>query len=178
MFRLAIILCLCTSLPAQSPSEWWADSDSSQKASVRGSYDRNKQYDRGWTLAAFNPIESAGGRYLVRLGEDVGGEYSQNAYNVAKRENKQKRLQVPFDTLWIFPYKRSDNPTNWQVSRAMQNLILDRGYDDRHGRAHLDELLRQYGGDWMKVWQGWNSQKENQDKLVRAWVRFLKTKFK
>ena len=178
MRSLLFILLLFGEVYTQTPGEWWAEADSLQRISVRGSYDRNKGHDKGFTLAAFNPIESAGGRYLLRLGEDTAGEYSQKGYNVAKRENKQKRLQVPFDSLWIYPFKKIDTPTKWEISRAVQRLVQDREFDDRHARAHIDELLDRYGDDWMKVWQAWNGHKKGQAEEVRAWVRFLKRKFK
>jgi len=143
----------------KSPKEWWTDSNSSQKASIRGSYDRNKQWDKGFTLAALNAIESSGGLHLLRLGEDSAGLYAQRGLYVAQRVYK------------------NDRPTTWQVSRVVQRLIMEQDFDDEQARAHLDELLDRYGGDWMKVWQAWNGHKAHQAEDVRAWVRFLVTQF-
>ena len=159
MRSLLPILFLCTSLYSQTPAVWWAQADSSQKASIRGSYERNKVYDKGFTLAAFNPIESSGGIHLLRIGENSGGLYAQRAYWVAQRVYKV------------------ETPTDWQVSRALQRLVTDRAFDDGQARAHLDELLREHGGRWIKVWEAWNGHKPGQAKEVRAWVRFLRKQF-
>ena len=144
----------------QTPQSWWDSADSSQKASIRASYDNNKAYDKGFTLAAFSPIESSGCVNLLRLGENSGGCYAQRAFRVAQRVYKV------------------ETPTEWQVSRVLQKLITDREFDDEQARAHLDELLNQYGGDWMKIWQGWNGQRPGQAEEVQAWVKFLQTQFK
>jgi len=169
--RLCVIILSFGFLYAQSPSEWWngwynakgeyqAGADSSQKASIRGSYDRNKQYDKGWTLAALNAIESSGGLHLLRLGEDSAGLYAQRGKYVARRVYKTKK------------------PTVWQISRVVQRLIQERDFDDEQARKHLDELLDRYKGDWMLTWQAWNGHKTHQAEDVRAWVRFLVTQFK
>ncbi|GAG53963.1 unnamed protein product, partial [marine sediment metagenome] len=109
--------------------------------------DQNKAYEKGWTLAAFMPDESSGGLFLVRLAGKEAGYYAQKATNVARRENKRRRLQVPFDSLWAYVYEEVDNPNEWQIDRAFQRLVQDRQYDDLHARAHLDELLQQYDGE-------------------------------
>lgn len=185
MRYLSLILCLCGSLYSQTPATWWAQADSSQKASIRGSYDRNKQYDKGYTLAALNAIESSGGLHLIRLGEDSAGLYAQRGVNVAKRISKynrinkkrleQKKPPVPFDSLWVYSYnEKKDKPSGWEVSRAVQNLMLDRAFDDKHARAHLDELLRQHDGVWWDVHQAWNGRKPHQAEDVNAWIVFFK----
>lgn len=156
MFRLALIVCLCGSLYGQSPASWWASSDSSQKASIRGSYERNKQYDKGFTLAALNAIESSGGLHLLRLGEDSAGLYAQRGKYVAQRVYK------------------TEKPTVWQVSRVVQKLIQERGFDDEQARKNLDKLLDRYGGNWGLTWQSWNSQKPGQAEHVRIWVNFFR----
>ena len=139
----------------QSPREWWNEASDEQKASIRGSYDRNKAYDKGFTLAAFNAIESSGGLHLLRIGENSGGMYAQRAYLVAQRIHK------------------GETPTAWQVSRALQKLVTNREFDDEQARAHIDELLGRYGDRWMKVWSNWNSKKEGQAEDVRRWIRFF-----
>lgn len=174
----ALILAFGVLYAQQSPAEWWQQANQKQRWSIGGSYERNKTYDKGLTLAAFNAIESSGGLHLFRLSSLESGLYSQKGYNVAKRENKQKRLRVSFDSLWIYVYKKMDNPSDWQVSRAVQRLIQDREFDDRHARAHIDELLDRYNGDWQLVWQGWNSQKEKQAEEVKQWVLFFRYKLK
>ena len=175
---LAIILTLCISISAQqSPeAEWWADASQAQRDNIKGVYDRNKDYDKGWTLAAFTPDESSGGLFLVRLDGAEAGQYGQKAYNVAKRERKQKRLRVPFDSLWMYLYeKKADEPTEWGIDRVFQRLMEDMEFDDRHARAHIDELLDTHDGDWEKVWKYWNSQKPGQAEQVREWIRFLRS---
>ncbi len=138
-----------------SPRVWWAEASDEQRASIRNSYDRNKAYDKGFTLAAFNAIESSGGLHLLRIGENSGGYYAQKAKGVAQRLHKV------------------ETPTAWQVSRALQRLITDRDFDDEQARAHLDELLGRHGGRWMTTWADWNSRKEGQANEVRRWVRFF-----
>lgn len=160
MKLLALIVCLCTFIHSQTPAVWWATSDSSQKASIQGSYERNKAYDKGLTLAALNAIESSGGLHLIRLGEDSAGLYAQRGKYVAQRVYKTRK------------------PTVWQVSRVVQRLIQDRAFDDEQARKHLDELLDRYRGDWMLTWQAWNGHKEHQAEDVRAWVNFFRYKLK
>lgn len=159
----------------QSAGEWWQDASQAQRDSIRATFDRNKVYDKGWTLAALKPDESSGGLFLVRLAGKEAGDFGQKAYNVAKRANKQKRLQVPFNSLWTYLYEETDNPNEWQIDRAFQRLIQDRQFDDQHARGHIDELLQQYDGDWFKVGGAWNSQKPGQAERVRDWIRFLRT---
>ena len=160
-------------------SDWWTASSIEQRQSVQNSYDINNSYDKGLTLAAFNPIESSGGMLLLRSEEKSAGRYAQRGYNVAKRENKRKRLNIPLSETWKYPYVNSDNPTTkLEIDIALQRLIVDRNFDDEHARVHLDELLKQYNGNWRKVWQAWNGQKEGQANQVRVGVRFLTRKFK
>ncbi len=183
MRHIFLILTLCISISAQqSPeAEWWKGSSQAQRDNIKSVYDRNKAYDKGWTLAAFTPDESSGGLFLVRLDGAEVGQYGQKAYNVAKRENKWKRLQgyqsrrLPFDSLWVYPYEEVDKPTEWGIDRAFQRLMEDMEFDDRHARAHIDELLDTHDGDWEKVWKYWNSQKHGQAEQVRAWIRFLRS---
>jgi len=107
-------------------------------------------------LAAFNAIESSGGLHLLRLGEDSAGLYAQRGKYVAQRFYKTKK------------------PTIWQVSRAVQHLIQDTGFDDKQARAHLDELLDRYDDRWESVWQQWNGHKKNQSRDVKRWINFFK----
>ncbi len=130
--------------------------DSSQKASIRGSYERNKQWDKGFTLAALNAIESSGGLHLLRLGEDSAGLYAQRGKYVAQR------------------FYNTNEPTAWQVSRVVQRLIQDREFDDMQARQNLTILLERYDGDWMATWQAWNGRKEHQAEDVKAWVNFFR----
>jgi len=164
MLRYLPLLLLITRLAGQhtvtddlAPREHWQQMSLEQRADVRRSFDDNKAYDKGYTLAAFNAIESAGGLFLVRLAENSGGRYAQRAIYVAKRHYKVGR------------------PTIWQRSRVLQWLVLDRDFDDHHARAHIDELLDRHGG-WMGVWIWWNSAKPEQASEVLAWVRFFKYK--
>ncbi len=156
-FILAIFI-LCTSIYPQS--QWWAEASDEQKTSIRQSFEVNKPFDMGFTLAAFNAIESSGGLHLLRIGENSAGLYAQRAVYVAQRVYKVA------------------SPTDWQVSRALQRLVTDRAFDNFHARAHLGEMLKQYDGDFMKVWQAWNGRKEGQAEEVRNWVRFLRYELK
>ncbi len=168
-----IILFVSVIYPQQA--EWWDAAGAGQRASIKRSYDDNKEYDRGFMLAAFNPIESAGGELLVNTKEKTAGQYAQGAYNVAKRIRKHARLDsVSYEDLWKYHYKPIDDPNEWEVDRAFQLLIVDREFDDRHARAHLDELLDRFDGDWVKVAQAWNGQKEGQAEEVMAWISFFR----
>ena len=111
-------------------------------------------------MAALNAIESSGGLHLLRLGEDSAGLYAQTGFYVAQRVYKTAK------------------PTVWQISRVVQKLIQERAFDDEQARAHLDELLDRYGGDWMKVWQAWNGHKKNQAEDVAAWIMFFRYNLK
>ncbi|KKK53107.1 hypothetical protein LCGC14_3098100, partial [marine sediment metagenome] len=159
-------------------NEWWTAASTEQRQSVQNSYETNKPYDKGLTLGSFNPIESSGGMFLVRSEEKSGGLYAQRAYNAAKRENKRKRLNIPLSETWKYPFITNDNPTKLEIDVALQRLIMNRNFDDEHARAHLDELLKQYNGNWRKVWQAWNGQKEGQASQVRVGISFLARKFK
>ena len=141
---------------AYGQADWWSQAEESQRIAIRATYDRNKQYGMGFTMAAFSIIESSGGIHLLNISENSGGVYAQKAYRVAQRAYSV------------------ETPTDWMVSRALQNLITDREFDDKQARAHIQELLAQYGGRWMMVWLLWNSQKPNQDEIIRAWVRFFR----
>lgn len=156
-----LIACLWTiTYSQQSPQEWWAQASKAQRWSIGGSYERNKQYDKGLTLAAFNAIESSGGLHLIRLGENSGGLYAQRAEYVAQRVYKVEK------------------PSIRQISDVIQRLMFDREFDDEQARKHLNELLERYNGDWVKVHQAWNSQKEGQAEEVRRWINFYKYKLK
>ena len=130
--------------------------DHEQQASIRRSFDVNKPFDLGFTAAAFNAVESAGGRFLIRLGENAFGVYQQRALYVA---------QIVYKT---------ETPTIWQLSRAAQNLTLDREYDNIYFRIQVMELLGRYNGRWSLVWAAWNPKRENQVDEIRLWVRFLR----
>ncbi len=169
---LAIILFVSVIYPQQA--KWWNDAGAGQRTAIKKSYDDNKEYDQGFMLAAFNPIESAGGLFLVKTKEKSAGQYGQRAYNVAKRIKKHARLRVPFEDLWKYYYKSIDDPNEWEMDRAFQLLIVDREFDDRHARAHIDEMLDRFDGDWMKVAQAWNGQKEGQAEEVMAWISFFR----
>lgn len=154
-FILALILSV-TVLQAQTPKEHWAAMDIYQQASIRRSFDVNKPFDLGFTAAAFNAVESAGGRFLIRLGEDAFGSYQQRALYVAQ-----------------IVYKTS-SPTIWQLSRAAQNLTLDREYDNIYFRMQVMELFDRHEGRWSLVWAAWNPKRENQVEEIRLWVRFFR----
>ena len=155
-----VVTMLATGATAYGQAEWWKSADNTQRLFIRSTYDRNKIYNMGFTLAAFSIIESSGGIHLLNISENSGGVYAQKAYRVAQRAYSV------------------ETPTDWMVSRALQNLITDREFDDKQARAHIQELLTQHGGRWVMVWSRWNSRKVGQADEIRAWVRFLKQQFK
>ena len=169
MRTLTIILYLCTGLTAQTPTEHWfgipdslAPMPPEARLSVRASYDHNTPYNYGYTLAAFNAIEAAGGQFLIAVGENSGGNYALRAKFVAARIHEIPARKV----------------TPWQESRALQRLITDRLFDDRQARVLLDILYARHRGDWMSIWQNWNGRKVGQAEEVRAWIRFLRYELK
>ena len=159
-FMFTILLFISVLYPQTPQEEWWAAATSSQRATIRNVYERNKVYNKAFTLAAFSIVESSGGIHLLNVSEASGGYYAQKAFHVAQR------------------VYTADSPTPWQVSRVLQKLITDRDFDDFHARANIDELLDRYGGRWMMVWKWWNSHRPGQAEEVRAWVRFLHKQFK
>ena len=174
MLRLLAILCLLCANLYPKQAEWWDAAGAGQRASIKRSYDDNKEYDRGFMLAAFNPIESAGGELLINTKEKSGGQYAQRAYSVAKRKRKHARLDsVFYEDLWEYHYKPIDEPSEGEVDRALQQLIVDREFDDRHARAPIDGLLARFCGDWTKVAQSWKVQKKGRAAAVRhdTWRR-------
>lgn len=163
----------CLLYAQQSPARWWRMATEAQRQSIIDSYKRNVSYDKGYTLAAFNAIESAGGLLLINESEKSGGLYAQKAYTVAKRINKQLRLGVPLEETWKYPYAPEDEPNKIQIDMALNALVYNQQFDEAHARVHLVELLVQYNGNWMEVWRRWNSQKPGQAEQVREWIRFL-----
>jgi len=149
------ILILCITTPAQTPAEHWTVMPPEAQISIRGSYERNPDY--GYTLAAFNAIESAGGQFTVRLEENSAGNYAQKARIVAAH-------------LYNIP---QDSVTDWQEDRVFQWLITNREFDDSWAVWHLDKLHTQHERDWMKIWGAWNSRKEAQAEETRRWVNFF-----
>ncbi len=158
MLRLAaLILILFTSVTAQA--EWWQTAPQSARDTIRAVYERNRDYDMGYTLAAFCAIESGGGRWLLATGgkERSGGFYHLNGLFVAAWE-----LGIPAGSV-----------TAWQIDRILERLQKDRKFDDRHARAKIEELYSQHGGDWRMVWRAWNSRRRGQSAEVRAFINFF-----
>ena len=150
-----ILLFISVLYPQTPQEEWWAAATSSQRATIRNVYERNKVYNKAFTLAAFSIVESSGGIHLLNVSESSGGYYAQKAYHVAQR-------------LYTV-----ETPTPWQVSRVLQRLITDRDFDDEQARALIDELLDRYGGNWRMTWANWNSKNQWQTEEIRKWIRFL-----
>lgn len=158
------ILCLtATLLSAQTPAEHWfgipdslAPMSQDARSSIRRSYDHNPPYR--FTMGAYNAVESVGGQFTVRLGENSAGNYAQRSKIVAAHY-----YSLPQDSITI-----------WQDSRVFQLLVTNRKFDDRWAVYHIGLLHDRYGGDWMKIWQAWNGQKPGQAQEVRAWVRFFR----
>ena len=163
MRYLVVILWLYMGLYGQNrvtPGQWWLQAPEDAKAAILDSYNRNMEYDVGYTLAAFKAIESAGDQFTLKLGENSCGGYAQRAKYVAAR-------------VWGLPV---DSLTAWQIDRACQQLIQDQDFDDRQARLKLQELQNIHGNDWMSIWADWNSKKPGQAESVREWIRFLRIK--
>ena len=157
MRLLPIILTLCTFLSAQQkPSEWWSDASQAQRDSIRASFDWGKEYDLGFTMAAYDWQESGGGLWPVNLDKNEFGRYHQRAYFLAAEI-----------------YNRQ--PTVWEQSRVAEKLLFNLEWDRLQVLVRLQRAREKYRDNWMMIWAEWNSGNGNHAEEIRAKVRFLRS---
>lgn len=157
MFRLFTILLLVGNLYAQdTPAEWWAKASQAQRDSIKASYDWGKQYDLGYTFAAYDWHESGGGLWPINLENNEFGRYHQRAYFVAKEF-----------------YGRE--PNKWEQSRVAERLLFDLEWDRQQALAKIMKSRERYWEDWMKIWSDWNSGNGKHAEEIRDKVRFLRS---
>lgn len=160
--RIILILIAIGHIFAKTPATDWAQMSQAQRDSIKVSFDWGAQYGLGFTYAIFDWDESSGGLHLINLAEYSGGRYGQKVYYVFKHRIKEVAVR---DTT---------EPTIWQLSRIMEELILNRETDRLEAKRHIEILQGRYGKNrWMKIWSRWNGGNGEYAKTCRARMIFL-----
>lgn len=143
--RIIFILLAVGHIFAKTPAEDWRDMPQAQRDSIKTSFDWGKKHNLGFTYAVLDWGESSGGLHLINLAENSGGRYGQKTYYVFKHRIEEVAVR---DTT---------EPTIWELSRIMEELVFNREIDRLEVKRHLEILRDRYGKDrWMKIWSRWN----------------------
>ena len=162
MIRILPILFIFVFLYAGTPAQDWSIMSQAQRDSIELSFEWGKQYRLGFTFAVFDWDESSGGLHLNNLKEYGGGRYGQKTYYVFKHriENGRERDLT--------------EPTIWQLSRIMEELVLSRETDRLEALRHIRILQDRYGrNSFMKIWAQWNGGNGEYATRCRERVWFL-----
>lgn len=160
--RILSILFLITAMYAGTPAQDWAVMPQAQRDSIKVSFDWGSKYRLGFTFAVLDWDETSGGLHLINLAENAFGRYQQKAYYVFKHRIKRGKL------------RDATEPTNWELSRIAEELVLDREIDRLEALRHIRILQDRYGkNNWMKIWSRWNGGNGDYALRCRGRVWFL-----
>jgi hypothetical protein len=157
-------ICLCV---GALPEEWKALT-SHQQESIRASYEYGVPFDLGWTLAAIEWQESAGGKYLVNLQDPSAGAHHINI-NTYMSRHRDEIEDTPFNRNVV---------AQWLIDShilSCREAITELTYwkNERHNGSWSKTVRSYRAGNRWESPAGWQYYKS-----ITARINFLKQEWK